>query len=62
MIEQAVSWSKCVFRFELRATYAIFGLRFGVRHEQQSAGLVVSLLAGQVKRRKLGLLIRVLIG
>lgn len=39
-----------------KSTYTILGLRFGVRHKKQPACLVVSLLAGQVERRKLGLL------
>lgn len=32
------------------STYAVFGLTFGVRHEQQSGCLVVALLTSHVKR------------
>lgn len=36
-------------------TYAVFGLCARLCHQQQPGALVVSLLAGQMERRELGL-------
>jgi len=36
-------------------TYAVLGLALRARHQEESGALVVSLLAGQVERRELGL-------